>query len=457
MRTALIVAAMAACALLLPMSCSCGDDDGDDDADGDDTDEDAGPDACVDAAVTADGKQPDANEACVFVVNDRPAGGVFHAAPSVAMNAGGAFALAWIKDYWTYSDEKADYNAGLYLRFFDDVGRAFGDSFHVQNISERSVAYPRIAAGDDRAVVAWRHDGSNDLQEGIYARLYCLDGAPISNAIPVLSYETDDAEIADVMMARDGAFIVHYRSNRSSDSYLRRFDRDGEPVASSIALEHGGDVDADADGNFVLIWKHGSAPQLDVYARRYNQRGDPFGDAFRINKSTGERNIWSDVAMSHSGRFAVAWTRVDTHAIGRDVFARPFEADGTPASDDIRLNEDDTGAFQAPRVDIAADGRFVAVWLREYQSYAFAVEARTFDANGSPSSDVIEVFDFPEATPDFDSVAEVAVNDDGSFVVVVERYNSNEEEDVGDVLTDDTSDVLVRRFDANGNAVCPGE
>ena len=91
-----------------------------------------------------------------------------------------------------------------------------------------------------------------------------------------------------------------------------------------------------------------------------------------------------DVAVGGNGRTVVAW-QVNTN--GQDIYARVFEADGTPVDDPFLVNTTLTDEQADPRVAAGPDGTFTVVWVNTFDpvrgANEYSVRSRTFDPDGA--------------------------------------------------------------------------
>ena len=92
----------------------------------------------------------------------------------------------------------------------------------------------------------------------------------------------------------------------------------------------------------------------DVIGQRLDETGELLGDAFRANTHAEGDQYHCAAAMDPNGGFLITWTSHDGDAGG--IFARRFDASGTPIGDEFRVNETTDGNQQASRVTMEADG-----------------------------------------------------------------------------------------------------
>src|SRR5690606_10634839 len=148
----------------------------------------------------------------------------------------------------------------------------------------------------------------------------------------------------------DGNFVyVYSRWN----VYARRFDRDGTPLGNDVLVnptKNGGEQDETwvamhpTTGDYVVAWsdRHGGDGfQMGIGARFFRAGGTPAAPEFFVNLHTDQSQFDPRIAYSRNGRVVIAWT--DAGADGSaGAFARLFQADGTPLTGEILLNEPST-------------------------------------------------------------------------------------------------------------------
>jgi subtilisin family serine protease len=226
------------------------------------------------------------------------------------------------------------------------------------------------------------------------------------------------------------------------------------PVNATTAGDQGEPaIAADPGGGFTVAWESygqdGSGS--GVYARHFPTSGDPTGE-IAVNTTTAYSQRQPVIAADDSGGFTIAWATYDEHEeclevspdwwwcwtvyTSHGVYARSFEADGTPLSEDeIPVN---TTAGESPAIAADPGGGFTVAWTSDGQDGSgYGVFARRFDAAGAPLSGEIPV-NTTTAGSQFDPA--IAADGSGGFTVA---WRSNGQDGSGD-------GVFARRFDAAG-------
>ena len=124
-------------------------------------------------------------------------------------------------------------------------------------------------------------------------------------------------------------------------------------------------------------------PSHRLAVQRFDSHGATVGLPIAFDQNAAGTPDWATLAMAPNGRFVVAWE-------DGGAFARAFEADGTPATENIRL--DSTSSFTRASAAIDSDGNFVAVWDEANPANShIEVHARRFDPDGQAVGSAVVV------------------------------------------------------------------
>jgi len=364
----------------------------------------------------------------VFQVSPQPHDGSTGYRPDVASGADGTFLVV-------YQDGDTDHVVG---RRYCDGGIPLGPTFAITE----EPAYgrePRVIRNDDEYVVVWVDFVSTP--GGVRGRRVSASGTPIGSEFEVTTDQSSRYSI-DLAALGDGDFVVAWdQTGNDGDGdgvFARRFDASGAPLGAPFQVntyttsdQQDPAVDADADGNFVVVWQSGSTSGGDpvqdgdgfgVFAQRFTSTAAPVGSEFQVNETTTSRQGYPAVAVDPAGNFVVAWS--DTYTTGCNdycLMARRYDDTGAALGSEFRVAEPATGygyngggngyGHGYGDVDNAPDGRFVVAWRKDY----VGPFARTFDAAGAPASDSTMQSHIEDG---YAYNAMVGVADDGDFVVV---------------------------------------
>jgi hypothetical protein len=282
------------------------------------------------------------------------------------------------------------------------------------------------------------------------------DPVPLGPELHVNAGLDGEMRFPDVAAAGAGRFVVVWEDYYDySEVHARTFDADGMPTSGNLQISDSPGysalypfVDADAAGNFIVVWTdwyHGASPFL-AKARRVDAAGTPQGPSFQVTGTGTELyhyNFSSDVAVAADGDFVVAWDNVDPYlGTGEpDVTAQRFDAAGGFVGPQILVTSDASRYFYHPTIAMDADEDFVVVWTENPPaSGPWSAFGQRFAADGTPagveftvSTDVWDHSSGPQR------IAPVAMNASGEFVVAWIEYTP--------------SRVWAQRYDAAGAPV----
>src|SRR5690606_13426794 len=137
------------------------------------------------------------------------------------------------------------------------------------------------------------------------------------------------------------------------------------------------------------------------FERRFSVTAPEVGDEFRLNQTTqGDQTFVGGAAQTIArdalGNFVAVWRgSTDSSAI----WMRRFNPQGEPATlvDERVSDAGVNGDVSQPTVAMAADGRFVVAWLRNWQvsddEKYYYIEARRYAADGTPLGSRINVYE----------------------------------------------------------------
>jgi len=247
----------------------------------------------------------------------------------------------------------------------------------------------------------------------------------------------------------DGRSVLVWSSyfssgGRSNDIVGRCFDPNGSPAGDEFQLNATGAgnqtepaVAIDGDGFLFAAWQGpGVDGDEDIFARVFDPNGQPLTDESAVNIDPAGRQLYPSVAASESGTFIVVWERRRVDEIGEisSIYGQRFDANGMPMGDE-RLIDDGVWDCRYPDVAMDRAGNFAVVWMQDRTSNT--VRACLFDANGWATT---EPFDVSRA--DIASVTRpsIAMRATGDFVVVWD----------GDPNLASLDDIHARCFEPNG-------
>ncbi|MFN8375768.1 MAG: hypothetical protein U0694_23210 [Anaerolineae bacterium] len=136
------------------------------------------------------------------------------------------------------------------------------------------------------------------------------------------------------------------------------------------------------------------------------------GNEFVVNTETSGTQNYPAIAVDGNGNGVIVWGSSMSGV--RNIYGRRFNAAGTLLGEEFLISTDTTGAY--PEVDMTITGNFVVAW----QGFD-GVRARLYDSVATPQTDPILVGTNSDTSL---QPVNVAMSEDGNFVVVWERLSS---------------------------------
>ena len=161
-----------------------------------------------------------------------------------------------------------------------------------------------------------------------------------------------------------------------------------------------------------------------------------------LDPPPGDANLVPQVASSAAGGTVTVWLRQLFGEPATEIRARLLDPRGRLLGDDILVETGGPFGLSGPAVDRTADGRFAVVWADLSDADARALVGRLFDADGEPTSPLLELDDDPARPPS--GRFSVAMGAGGGFAVAWTAGAGSAD-----------SDVLLRRFAPDGSPLGP--
>jgi len=278
--------------------------------------------------------------------------------PSLALSSSGDLEVVWAYAWFHPVTDPVPLTYSVQGRRFDAAGRP--GTFFDHRRSGRSVGRVRAAmhpAGD--FMVFWQEGDDG------YLKRFDVHGA-VAGPTVHLKFLPDGAAPLP-----EGRFVAVGRGHDSAGEGLfvhfltpNGLDQRSPALATRGVLQPGSPsvVATDLIGRSVVVWSvatTGAGPD-GIFARRFNNLGEPLGPPFRVSQEEEGHELLPGVATDGQGNFVVAWQRTGP---GSGVYARAFNAAGAPLSDEILVNSELIELQTAtPSVALTGDGRFAVLW-----------------------------------------------------------------------------------------------
>lgn len=302
------------------------------------------------------------------------------------MSADGRFVVTW-----TTSQLASPASYEIKGRLYYANGVARGPEFRVNTYSTNWQTNDAVAMDDDgNFVVVWTSKSQDGSDDGVFGQRFSPAGGRLGAEFQV-NQSTLGAQVRPAVTTTGaGAFVVAWED--TGRIFARRYDSAGTSIGAEFQVSTTANagvpsIDADAVGNFVVVW-HGGTPQSTAHGQRFQASGAPLGVEFLVN--AGSFGVMPDVGSAPDGSFVVAFQGLGSDAF-TDVFARRFDAAGVPVSGDLLVNQFTTGVQRHPQIAVDHDGDFTVTWTGPDRIDPFRRDAyaRRLEINGTSGQEFV--------------------------------------------------------------------
>lgn len=290
--------------------------------------------------------------------------------PAVAVGADGRLFCTW-------EDRRVIGNSDVFAQRFDGGGNAQGGNFRV---SDSGVPGDQSLSGcwtgpDGVTLVAW-DDRRFGITGDIFAQLLDASGVPLDTNFRVNDDQVGQANQYEPVVGGDssGRFVVAWMDGRGRNwkdwnVFCQRFGPTGERLGSNIQVTTDDSIQwvpglaVAPSGRFLVCWEdQRTGEQSDVYARVFDADGTPLGPEFIVNGDGGNQSQASvTAAASSNGEFLVAWA--DRRAGDDDIYVQRLSSAGQKLGANRRVSDASTAGQITPHVAGGPRGGYVVAWV----------------------------------------------------------------------------------------------
>lgn len=287
-------------------------------------------------------------------------------------------------------------------------------------------------------VITW-HRLEAPFDSNVYGQRFSVDGAPLGGEFLVNNVAAGYFLGPTVSMAPGGEFVIAFTRGwdravpeggvGDDGIYARRYSSDGAPLGPQFLVNEGWTcqhqnepaVTIRTDGSFIVTWHSRVRPRSyaitdDVMARCYDSEGMALAPEFLVSTTVvpdGQAKFPA-IATNEAGDFIIVWQDGNESAGGRTtVRGQRFDALGAPLGGEFVITTDHVFRDDAPDIEMSADGSFVVVTAGVMENALGAV-LHHFDASGARLGRPVLAL----RSHDF----ELAMDDDGNAVVAGTAY-----------------------------------
>lgn len=339
---------------------------------------------------------------------------------------------------WTDSSGLDGSGQGIVAQVFNPDGTPNGAEFVVNNLTSSTQNHAEVAVlEDDSFIVTWESVNSGGAGDGdgngILARHFNSDGTPKAAQFVVNTEITSTQSDPAVTPLNDGGFLITWESFSSGGTadgdrfgvFAQRFDAGADPVGTEFQINtstRGDQFDPQvavlANGNLAVTWTDDNSDLSvsGVFAAIYAPDGTPVTEEFRVNDQRINSQFEPDIAALDTGGFVIAWTdNNSTDGSGQGVFAQQYDAGGNRLDSQFQVNTTTAGSQNQPAVEGLPGGGFVVGWNGSVLIQIYGNEAPTISpvsAEGDEDTAIIldaAIFDAGFTDPDGNTLQEIRI------------------------------------------------
>ncbi|WP_322321214.1 calcium-binding protein [Cypionkella sp.] len=300
-------------------------------------------------------------------------------------------------------------NGEVFMRQFTPDGRSLTTAAQVNTTtfgSQKDVEVTQLENGN--FVVAWT-DTSETAPDftGTTVRFQVFNAAgnKVGGEVATPMTTTGDQELTSVVALDDGRFAVVWTHRSEAAPRMRVYNANGTPAGDEQILTEAtyargiGAITSYGDGGFVHAVATGIFSNETVSVQRYSDTGSPIGGLIQVAVGGDYRSI--RIEELSDGRLAVTWTdtsETPPYNHGSIVRGQVLYPNGSLAGSVFTVSDDIFSEHRASKITALSDGRFAVTWNTgpADEVYQHKEVMRIYNANGTPASEIITVYDQQE-------------------------------------------------------------
>jgi hypothetical protein len=343
------------------------------------------------------------------------------------------------------------------------------DEIKVNTFTKYSQHEPSIAVNNSNGefIVVWTSENQDGDGDGIFAQYFDNSGEKIGEEFQVNSNSVFDQSKPSVAMNEKGIAVIVWAETHPDttlqDIYCAVYDKDRKKICEDFLVntttdksQNWPDVGIDSQGNFIVVWHSWANDESDraVCAQRFNSKCEKIGEEFVVNTYTKFSQCLPSIAMNSDGRFIILWQSWGQESFDNQgfynndeeqnygVYAQLFDEDGNRVAEEIHVNAKTEGDQFFSRGAINKNGDIIIVWSSWISNTTNSgdIIAQRFNKNGEK---IGEEFIVNSTLVEYQHLPDVAMRDDGSFVIVWSSWKQDQS----------MEGIFLQRFDLNGKKI----
>ncbi len=232
------------------------------------------------------------------------------------------------------------------------------------------------AASTQNDLAVWTELSADSATSSILAQVIGPDGVVVGEPIVVSPDGVSFQKLPTPASDSNGNFFVTWEAENPDtgldEVFAQRYDNNGNPLGNAFPVSSAGggqqaepSVTSDANNNFAVSWTSFAlqdAPSL-IEVQLFDTTGAPTGDTIGLPPDPGGGVSTSSLVQSDGqSNLWVAWTVEDRRNGGGDVYAQRILRGGVLSGRPIRVSSTHAGVRRLAVLRVGRDGSFRVVW-----------------------------------------------------------------------------------------------
>lgn len=285
-----------------------------------------------------------------------------------------------------YSD--AAFNANTYInenvfygQIFDEGGRRVGSEFLItRNPIAPNYTPTATALTAETFLLTWTESREEEFSSaGIYGQIYNTNGQSIGDELRITSYSSSEEFYHSVTQLSYGGFAVAWTEDSDGARgtvFTRIYNSDGSEggrlkgaTVESIATLEAPLITSLTGGGFVVTWVGFGLDSYrnssDVYARLFDRNGNPVSDEILVNTHLTSTQKMAQLVSLDGGGFFIAWSSLYQDGSGAGVYGQFFDQNGTKIGGEVLVNTETARDQMISNVSAISGGSVIITWTSQ--------------------------------------------------------------------------------------------
>jgi hypothetical protein len=331
---------------------------------------------------------------------------------------------------------------------YDNPNDAFPIMDWSLNQQDPAIAY---SSGADNYLVVWTHQWALNANTVINGRLVQADGTPYPDVFSVSQTTNDSSDPSIAYNSVDGEFLVVWEQAQSSGDlniYARRVDENGDPLLSELVIsqaktyEYSPVVAYNPTLNqYLVVWlmDEDSAKINRIYTQRLDASGALIGSRIEVDSSSYSTKAPHLIYNPASCEYLLAWSGHEVLGLDYNIYAQRLQPDGSKSGGVISVSTWEGFQFNPRLAYNPASNETLAIWQDDHNNKS-QIYARRIKADGKLAGSGILLPNQSAMGNTFPNVTYIPMVH--GYMVVWEYIFSPDNYDIYQVLLSSTGEVL---------------